>query len=521
MHQESAHNNAAWFLLDRNIEEGGAKRPALHSGDKSISYAEVQREVNRLGNALLKQGLGIEDRVFLLSTDIPELVYALLGSMKIGAVPVVANIMLPPKDISYILNDCRARIAVVHEALFPIFSEARKELRHLKTVVVIGQVDGETAYSEFVRSADTELAATAVSPDDSAVWQYSSGTTGAPKGVIQMHHNIERHSLRIAKGIWQATKTDRVLSVAKLFFGYGQGNQIYIPFSVGASTVLLAERPTPDVVAGTITKYRPTIFCGVPTSFHGILHLPNLGKDYDFSSVRFATSAGEALPESIIKAWTETFGHEIVDGLGSTECFHIFISNRQKDITPGSIGRPIDGFEVKLVDEKGLELEDGQLGNLMVRGDSFAAGYWNKCDMTRRTFLGEWVRTGDKAYRDEKGNYWFSGRGDDMIKAGGIWVSPVEVESAVLQHPQVFECCVVGARDKEGLEKPKAYVVLAAGVEGSEGLTREIQAFVKAKIAPYKYPRWIEYVTKLPKTATGKLQRYKLRDKNFVPSNVR
>lgn len=359
-----------------------------------------------------------------------------------------------------------------------------------------------------------ELAPAETSRDDSVVWQYSSGTTGSPKGIIQLHKNIPLHFRYHGEGIMMMSEKDRVFSIAKLFFGYGQSNSFFWPFCAGATTLLLPERPEPAAVAQFITDHKPTVFCGVPTSYNAILQLPGLKEKYDFSSVRFFASAGEALPITVYEHWHKTFGAEIIDGIGATECFHIFISNKPGSVVPGSSGKPIPGFEAKVVDDEGSTLPAGEIGNLMVKGDSMAAGYWNKRDLTKRTFLGEWIRTGDKFSYDENGNFWYSGRNDDMIKAGGIWVSPIEVENALLSHPFIAECGVIDLEDADGLIKPKAYLVLKKECTPSDGLSQEIKEYVKSKIAPYKYPRWIEYIEELPKTSTGKLQRFKLRQLN-------
>jgi len=504
--------NAATFLLDRHLVEGRGDKAALICQGRSYSYAEVHAQVNRLGNALRELGVEMENRVLLLSPDLPELVFGLLACMKIGAVPIAANILLPSADIGYILADSRAKVAIAHESLAPVVEALRPSLPHLRHLVVVGEARrGQLVYRELVAGSSEALEPADTRRDDAAVWQYSSGTTGAPKGIIQMHKNIRWYCHAYGEEFLGITDQDRFLSIAKLFFGYGQGNSLYIPFGAGATTVLMPDRPEPRTVAALATRERPTVFAGVPTAYNALLELPDLTTAYDFHSVRLSLSAGEALPPTVLERWRAAWGVDLVDGIGCTECFHIFISNRPGDVVPGSSGRLVPGFDAKIVDEDGEEVAPGELGNVLIRGGCTAGGYWNQHARSQRTFQGEWVKTGDKFSRDTDGRFWYAGRGDDMIKSGGIWVAPVEVEATLGAHPAVLECGVVGAPDPDNLIKPKAFVTLREGWSPSEELTRELQQFVKERIAPYKRPRWIEYVPELPKTATGKLQRFKLR----------
>lgn len=513
--------NATAYLLDRHLGEGKGDKTAIICQERSLTYRDVYEQVNKLGNALLKLGVKQENRVFLLSPDIPELICALLASMKIGAVPTAVNTLLSAKDFAYILNDSRAPVAVVHQSLAPLVESVRGQLEYLEHLVVIGQAEaGQLSYEKLIAGESSKLEPAKTSKDDAAVWQYTSGTTGQPKGVIHMHKSIPYHFHNYAEEILNIGEDDKIFSVAKLFFGFGQGNSLYWPFSAGATTILLPERPEPDVVAEVITRNKPTVFFTAPTSFNAILQLPNLKEKYDFSSIRLSVSAGEALPAAIYQRWYEAFNTEIIDGIGSTEAFHIFISNRPGSAVAGSTGKPIPGFEAKVADEDGNKLPPNEVGNLMVKGRSIAAGYWNKHQLTQQTFIGEWLKTGDKFYQDEQGFFWFAGRSDDMIKAGGIWVSPIEVEGVLISHPAVLECGVIGAEDQGGLMKPKAFVVLKEGNQPSEELTSQLKKYVKEKTAPYKYPRWIKYVTELPKTPTGKLQRFKLRELDTENSAV-
>ena len=503
--------NAGWFMLDCHIEEGIGDNVAIYYKDQKITYQDVFLESNRLGNALLNLGVEMENRVLCLLYDCPELIVSMLSAMRIGAVPIATNTMLPASDILYILNDSRAKVAVIHEDFVSLISSIRGQLPYLKKVIVLGQGgDGQLSYRDVLNQSSDELLIADTFKDDMAIWQYTSGTTGTPKGVVHLHHNIPYHFEAFARKIIGVTEKDIFFSAAKLFFSYGQGNSFLIPFCAGASTILLSGKAKPETIMETITRYRPTVYCGLPTSFNNILQLPDKEK-YDFSSVRICLSASEVLPRPIAKRWKAAFGVEIIDGIGSTEGFYIFICNRPGEVVAGSTGKPIPGFEAKIVDDEGMELPPGMVGNLMVKGASMGAAYWNHSELSKETFLGPWVNTRDRFSRDEEGYYWFSGRKDDMIKASGVRGSPVEVENTLMTHPAVRECAVIGSADNDGLQKPKALIILNDSYHSGPQLINELQAFVKNKIAPYKFPRWIEFVDELPKTAAGKLDRLQLR----------
>jgi len=505
--------NAAEHFVDQNVALGRGEKTAIYYGEEKITYQVVLENVNRTGNALRSLGIGLEDRVLLLLLDCPEFVYSFFGAMKLGAVPIPTNTMLTPADYRYLLNDSRAKAIVVSRELLPNISAIAEELMYLNKVIVVGEpVENTLDFNELLRASSPELITVATSPDDPAFWLYSSGTTGFPKGTVHLHHDMVYCAEYYAKGILGINENDLTYSVAKLFFAYGLGNGLYFSFHVGASTVLSPQRPLPVHVFETITRYRPTLFFGVPTSYGALLQVEGAEKKYDLSSIKHCVSAGESLPSAIFHQWQKKFGLEILDGIGSTEVLHIFISNRPGRVKAGSSGQVVSGYEAKIIDVEGNPVPVGQVGTLMVKGDSIAAGYWNKHQKTKETYRGEWIYTGDSYYQDEEGYFTHVGRGDDMIKAGGIWVSPVEVESALMSHPSVLECGVVGSQDEDGLYKPKAYVVFKPGVKPSESLLEELKQFVKSNIAPYKYPRWIEPVEELPKTATGKIQRYKLRE---------
>lgn len=507
--------NVAVELVDKNLELGRGKKVAIYYRDQALTYEDVYRAVNKTGNALKNLGVDLEDRVLLLLLDCPEFAASFFGAIKIGAVPIPTNTLLKSKDYLYLLNDSRAKVALVSEPLVPLIEEIRSELRYLKHLVVVGTAGpNQLSYRELVAGASEELEPADTSKDDAAFWLYSSGTTGFPKGAVHLHHDMLVASELYAKGILNIKEDDITFSVAKLFFAYGLGNGLYFPFRVGASTVLHPERPEPKGIYEVISRTKPTLFFCVPTAYAAMLQAADSIPGVDMSSIRLCVSAGEALPKAIFDAWQKKFNLIILDGIGSTECLHIFISNRPDDIKAGSSGKPVPGYAAKIVDPEGREVPDGEIGTLMVKGDSIAAYYWNKHEKSKETFHGPWINTGDKYFKDPDGYFWYVGRGDDMLKAGGIWVSPVEVENTIMEHPAVLECGVIGAVDHDNLEKPKAYIVLKDGFQASEELAVDIQKYVKGRIAHYKYPRWVEFVGQLPKTATGKTMRYVLRQLN-------
>jgi benzoate-CoA ligase family protein len=504
-------NVATWFV-DRNVAEGRGATPAFRYEDRSLTYADVQALVNRTGNALLDLGVETENRVLMLCLDAPEFLGTFWGAIKIGAVPIPTNTLMRTADYLYFLNDSRARAAVVSAPLLAEAGPALAEAKYLKHVLVAGGAPGSyLSYEERIAKASPTLAAAMTSRDDPAYWQYSSGSTGFPKGAVHLQHDMVMCCETYGKHVLGIRPTDRVFSAAKLFFAYGLGATSFLPMSVGAQAMLYPHRPTPEGVFEAITRYRPTLFFGIPTLFASMLAVKDAEKRFDASSLRLCVSAGEALPEELYNRWRERFGVEIVDGIGTTEIGYIFISNRPGQTRPGSTGVAVPGYELAIVDDDGRPVPRGEIGNIRVKGDSTMAYYWNKHEKTKETLFGQWIQTGDKYYQDADGYYWYCGRSDDMLKVGGIWVSPVEVEATLIRHTAVLEAAVVGCEDTDRLVKPKAYVVLKDGAGGGDPLADELKAFVKDKIAPYKYPRWIEFVTELPKTATGKIQRFKLR----------
>lgn len=502
--------NAAAYFVDRNVQEGRGGSIAILYGDECVTYSQVAERVNRMGSGLRDLGVEMENRVLLLLLDSPEFAYAFFGAMKIGAVPVPVNTNLKPADYAAILEDSRAKVLIVSEALLALIEPVLGALHYLRHIVVAGESSHYRTLDSIIGTGSTTLQAADTSRDDVAFWLYTSGTTGKSRAAVHLHHDMVVCSELYARAILRLGPRDRTFSIAKMFFAYGLGNALYFPFAVGASTIFYAGRPEPRAIFEQVSRHHPTIFFGVPTAYAAMLHAAEEGASVDMSSVRLAVSAGEPLPASIFRRWLDRFGVRILDGIGSTEILHIFISNRAGEERPGSTGRVVPGYEVRIVDDQGQDVPDGEIGSLIVRGDSICASYWNQHASSKWAIQGEWIRTGDKYHRDGDGYYWYDGRADDMLKVGGVWVSPMEVESAIIEHPRVLECAVVGAKDREGLVKPKAFVVLKDGPP-EESLVAEIQSFVKDRIAPYKYPRWIEFRDELPKTATGKIQRFKLR----------
>jgi benzoate-CoA ligase family protein len=507
-----AQFNAATWFVDRNVAEGRGAVPAFSYEGRTLTYADVLDLVNRTGNALAEIGVEPEHRVLMLCLDTPEFIGTFWGAIKIGAVPIPTNTLMRTADYLYFLDDSRAKVAVVSAALLAEAGPALAEAKYLKHVLVAGGAPGRfMSYEDRIAKASSTLAAAATSRDDPAYWQYSSGSTGFPKGAVHLQHDMVICCETYGKQVLGIRPTDRVFSAAKLFFAYGLGATGFLPMSVGAQAMLYPQRPTPEGVFETITRYRPTLFFGIPTLFAAMLAVKDAEKRFDASSLRLCVSAGEALPEELYNRWRERFGVEIVDGIGTTEIGYIFISNRPGHTRPGSTGVAVPGYELAIVDDDGRPVARGEIGNIRVKGDSTMAYYWNKHEKTKETLFGQWIQTGDKYYQDEDGYYWYCGRSDDMLKVGGIWVSPVEVEGTLIRHAAVLEAAVVGREDTDRLVKPHAYVVLKDPATAGDKLADELKLFVKDKIAPYKYPRWIEFVTDLPKTATGKIQRFKLR----------
>ena len=501
----------AVHILEHNLAERTDK-VALYSNERNMTFGEVAHEANQVGNALKhKFDVRMGEYVGILAFDCAEWVTSFFGTLKIGAIAVGMNTLLTPTEIEYILRDSGARVLIVHQGLLATLASVKLEF--VEHVVIIGEAgEGQMSYVDMIADEATDLVAASTHRDDFCSLNYSSGTTGQPKGILHAHKDYPLTAENWGKNVLGLQESDRTFSGAKLFFTFGNGGNLIFPWYVGASTVLFPG--TPRVATNMleiIDRFKPTILYNAPTGYAMTMAVPDFMTKYDLSSLRLCVSAGEALPAPIWQQWKEMTGLDTIDGIGSTEAFHIFLSNRPGDIRPGSSGKPFPGYELKLVDEAGEEVAQGEIGNLMVKGESVALFYLHQYEKSRQTFRGEWLFTGDKYFVDADGYYFHAGRSDDMMKVGGIWVSPMEVESTLIGHTAVLECAVVEKEDQSDLIKPKAYVVLQKGQPPSPELEAELITYCREKMADYKRPRWIEFVDELPKTATGKIQRFKLR----------
>lgn len=499
-------------ILEHNLAQRGGKE-ALFSDSRVLTFDQISAEANRVANALKKCGVRPGEYVGLLAFDRPEWVTSFFGTLKIGAIHIGMNTLLTAGEYDYILKDSRARVLIMSDSLWDKIEPIREANPQLEHIIVIGDPPaGTESYAAWIAKESPECETFATHREDYATLNYSSGSTGTPKGILHAHKDLILTAVLWGQNVLGLRESDRTFALAKLFFTFGTGGNLLMPFSVGASTVLYAGSPrvAKDVLA-QVTKYRPTIFYNSPTGYAMSLALPDLLTRFDLSSLRLCVSAGEALPAPIWQQWKETTGIDIIDGIGATEVYHIFISNRPGDIKPGSSGKPVPGFEVRVVDEDWNDVPQGEIGNLILKGESVALSYLHQYEKSRKTFVGEWLFTGDKYFVDDDGYYHHAGRSDDMMKVGGIWASPTEIESTIISHPAVVECAVVGRADDSDLVKPKAYVVLMADQTPSSRLEKEIIEYCREKMAGYKRPRWVEFVDELPKTATGKIQRFKLR----------
>jgi benzoate-CoA ligase len=508
--------NFARHLLDLN-----ATRPdklAFVDDLASLSYGRLNEQVRRMAAALRALGIRREERVLLLMQDCTDWPVAFLGAMYAGIVPVAVNTLLTADDYAYMLEHCRAQAVLVSGALLPALASALVKADHEVSRVVVSRPlaplhPSEVEFDAFVASQEPAPRAAATRADDPGFWLYSSGSTGRPKGTVHSHANPYWTAELYGKAVLGLREDDLCFSAAKLFFAYGLGNALTFPMSVGASVLLMPERPTPEAIFKRWTSglggLQPTVFFGAPTGFAGMLAHPALPAR-ERVALRLVSSAGEALPAEIGERFKRQFGVDIVDGIGSTEMLHIFLSNRPDRVRYGSTGWPVPGYDIELRGEDGRPVADGEPGDLYIQGPSAALMYWGNRIKTRETFQGGWTKSGDKYLRNSDGSYTYGGRSDDMLKVSGIYVSPFEVEATLVQHPAVLEAAVIGVPDAEGLTKTKAFVVLKPGASATEA---ELKAFVKDKLAPYKYPRLIEFVADLPKTATGKIQRFRLRER--------
>ena len=513
------HFNMADYFLYHNLEEGREDKVCLYFNDQKYTYGEVARMSNRVGNALREAGVRIEDRVLIVLPDCPEFVWTWFGAARVGAVITMVNPLLPSSDYRYYLEYTRARVAVVHEVCLKPFAAAAEAADYLQTMLVVGNEGSSDSYSpaagsrvetvsfhEHVSQQPVGCRRADTHRDDVAIWLFTSGSTGHPKGAVHLQHDLPYNTEVFAKQTMGVNESDLTVSVPKLFFGYATGTNLLFPFAVGGATALFAERSTPAKMFEVIERHRPTILTTVPTMINTMLNMED-AVARDLSSIRFCYSAGEALPVELYQRWKQTFGVEICDGIGSAEMFHIYITNRPHDVKPGTLGKVVSGYEAKITDAGGHEVPRGQMGTLKIKGDSAALCYWNAHEISKSTFTGDWCTTGDQFHVDDEGYYWYHGRTDEMLKVGGVFVAPAEIENCLLQHEAVRECAVVGHDQGDGLVKPKAFIVAREGTGADETLAEEIKQFVKTKLAAYKYPRWIEFVPSLPKNDRGKVDR--------------
>jgi benzoate-CoA ligase family protein len=499
--------NVADYFLDARVREGRGDRIAVRTDARDWSYREIQALANRFGNVLREAGVEPEQRVLLALPDGPEYVGALFGTLKIGAVLVMVNPHLRPDAVEYFYEYTRAKVALVHSGTAAAFRDAAGGARHLRELVVVD----DDAVQRRIAGAPDRLDTFDSHRDDAAIWLFSGGTTGRPKAVVQTHASYANSTECYARHVIGYTEEDLIIAVPKLFFGYATGSNLLFPFAAGAAAVLFPERCTPAVLFEKIERFRPTILVNVPTMVQQMLAEPGAA-DRDLSSLRLATSAGEALPVELYRRWRETWGVELLDGLGTAEMWHIFLSNRPGEVRPGTLGRVVPGFDVRVRDDEGRDLPDGEVGWLWVRGNSRAVCYWQQMESTKHAFRGEWYVSGDMVRRDADGYFTYCGRADDMLKVSGKWLSPGEVENCLLEHATVREAAVIGVADPEELTRTCAFVVPAPGASvPDEALAESLRAHVRERLDSYKAPRDVVFMTELPRTHLGKVDRGKLR----------
>ncbi|MCI0337314.1 MAG: benzoate-CoA ligase family protein [Acidobacteria bacterium] len=503
--------NMAEYFLDHNLVAGRGDKVCLRFEDERWTYSDVVKEANRAGHLLRELGAGSEDRVLFALPDCPQFIACWFGVAKIGAVIAMVNPLLPADEYAYYLDYTRAKVFIVHESLVEHLRPVLDHARYLKNVLVVGSDgNGYPHYETLALQMPDELMIADTHCDDPAIWLFTSGSTGKPKAAVHLQHDLPYNTECYAKQILQMREDDVTVSVPKLFFGYATGTNLLFPFAVGAETALFSERSTPEKIFEMIERYRPTVLTNVPTMINALLNVPGAGK-HDLSCLRVCISAGEALPPELYRRWRDTFGVEILDGVGSAEMFHIYISNRLGDVKPGCLGKIVPGYEAQIIGPQGKALPDGEMGTLRVKGDSAALCYWQAHEKSKSTFAGDWCTTGDQFTRDADGYFWYGGRTDEMLKVSGVFVSPTEVENCLLEHEAVQECAVIGFQDEDGLTKTKAFIVLKETFTNGDEIAREIQEFVKLRLALHKYPRRVVFVDSLPKNDRGKIDRKSLR----------
>ena len=487
------------------MAEGRGSRTAFRWAGGALTYGELAERVNRAGQVLANQGVEIENRVVLILDDTPAFAATFWGALKLGAVAVPLNTLMSLDEYAFVLDDSRAKVAIVEDALLPKLESLRERPRWLRAVIGVGQL------VTLMSRAPAELAAVQTVREDIGYWGYTSGSTGRPKAAVHSHKDFLAAADLVGVGVFDLRPDDLVFSASKMYFAFGLGNSLYFPARVGAASMLVADRLTPERAFEVITRGRPTVFFAVATLYARMLEVPRAERRFDLSSLRLCVSSGEALPTAVFDAWGKRFGRELVEVVGSTEALHDFIANRPGAVRRGSSGQVVPGFEARLVDDAGQPVATGSVGQLLIKGETLAPYYWNRLERTRATMLGEWVRTGDMFWQDADGYFYFAGRSDDMLKVSGMWVSPAEIEGVLVEHPAVVEAGVVGLTGGDGLVHPHAAVVLKADYQPGPALEADLRAWVKERTAGYKVPRTIEFVDDLPKTATGKVQRFRLR----------
>lgn len=498
----------AWYFLDRNLEAGRGGKTCLYFREDAYTYREVQARSNQVANALRTLGIALEDRVLLILPDRPEFAFAWFGAAKAGAVIAMVNPLLPAEDYAHYFEYTRAKVAIVDASTLDRLDPLRDSFRHLKHLVVVGESGRHVGFDEVTRKASDSFTNADTHRDDPAIWLFTSGSTGKPRAAVHLQQDLPWNTERYARQVLGIGEHDLTVSVPKLFFGYATGTNLLFPFAVGGATALFSERSEPATLFDVIERYKPTVLTSVPTMIGGMLNHP-AGAGRDLSSLRLVLSAGEALPPELYRRWKESFGVEILDGIGSAEMFHIYISNYPGEVVPGSLGRLVPGYDARLVGPEGSDVAEGEAGTLWIKGESAAILYWQAHEKSKQVLRGDWVVTGDLMRRDARGFFWYEGRSDDMLKVGGIFVSPLELENCLLQHEAVAECAVIGYKGADGLVKPKAFVVLRQR-QGDDALARELQDFVKRRLAPFKYPRAVVFVPSLPKNDRGKIDRRRL-----------
>ena len=510
--------NAADYFIDRNVAEGRGDKEAILFEDQVVTYAQLKESVNRMANVLTNLGVGMESRVMLLLRDTPEMLYSFYGAIKAGAVAIPTNILMKAPDFLYMLNDSRAPVLIVDQVFLPEIEKILDQAVFLKKVAVCGlREHNHLSFDALLDAAATEFKTAATTCDDAAFWLYSGRNPEKLMGAVHHHSHMVFCAEAYARGILDMTAEDRAMG-SFLFFAYGLGNGAYFPFAVGATTILISHPPKPELFYEDLLKYRPTIFFTVPTLLGALAdYKKSCGEDgvglAPVEGLRACVSSAEILSPEIYRRFKEQFGVEILEGTGSTEICHIFLSNRFGEVKPGSTGKPVPGYQMRLLDDDGNPVAPNQIGNLQVSGGSIASVYWNQREETRRNMLGEWFVTGDRYLVDEEGFYSFRGRSDDMLRVGGKWLAPQEVENTINRHEAVAESAVVGYQDQDDLIKPYAFIVLNEDTSSSDSLKEDIKAFVRDRIAAYKYPRWIEFADQIPKTSGGKIQRFLLQEK--------